>query len=64
MVEEKRKCENCGLRSARMSYIPFNGGLCVCNACYNEWQRLGEPNTLLELQDTLPPLSNEPGVII
>lgn len=31
-----------------MAYIPFNGGMVVCNSCSNEWERLGAPKTLLE----------------
>ncbi len=53
MINEKRSCENCGKTSTRMAYVPFNGGMVVCNACCNEWERLGSPKTLAEYHHTI-----------
>ncbi len=48
MSTPDRACENCGRRSTRMAYIPFNDGMIVCNSCCNEWERLGAPKTISE----------------
>jgi ribosomal protein S14 len=44
--QESRKCENCGFQRGFMAYIPFNGGMIVCRACFKEWKRLGKPRTV------------------
>lgn len=46
--EQNRTCENCGLKSNRIGYIPFDKGMIVCNSCYKEWERLGSPKTIVE----------------
>lgn len=45
---DERKCENCALSGGLMAFIPFNGGMIVCRACCKEWERLGEPRTILD----------------
>ncbi len=51
--ESNRSCENCGRHSTRMAYIPFNGGMVVCNSCSNEWERVGAPKTIPEYHQTI-----------
>lgn len=48
MEPEKRKCENCGRAIGRAAYIPFNGGMIVCQPCCQEWEQLGEPRTIID----------------
>lgn len=53
MEKENRKCENCGRKMPRASYIPFNGGMIVCVSCFNEWERLGEPKTISDYHQAI-----------
>jgi hypothetical protein len=36
-----------------MAYIPFNGGMVVCNSCSKEWERVGAPKTIPEYHQTI-----------
>ncbi len=53
MIEENRKCENCGRKMLRAAYIPFNGGMIVCIACNDEWENLKKPKSITEYHQAI-----------
>ncbi len=53
MMQENRKCENCGRNMVRAAYLPFSGGMIVCLPCSGEWENLGEPKSIAEYHQAI-----------
>ena len=35
------------------AYIPFNGGMIVCFPCYDEWEKLGKPESIADYHEAI-----------